>query len=119
MPVPPPEILELGTAVAATLLNVTLVIFAFVAVVFSHATPMITILSDPLPRAWDQLKDETAVVEAALLAALNEICANAGAGKTYRAKANTTVQMNLDQVVDLHGGTNGCKPFANIVRPPC
>jgi hypothetical protein len=83
MPVPPPEILELGTAVAATLLNVTLVIFAFVAVVFSHATPMTTILSDPLPRVWDQLKDEMAVVEAALLAALKEICAKTGAGNTW------------------------------------
>ena len=93
MPVPPPKILELGTAVAATLLKVTLVIFAFVAVVFSHATPMITILSDPLPRVWDQLREEMAVVEAVLLAALKEICAKAAGGKRHTTKASAIVSM--------------------------
>ena len=118
MPVPPPKILELGTAVAATLLNVTPVMFAFVEVVFSHATPMITILSDPLPRAWDQLKDEMDAVDAALLAALNEICARTGNGKMHTARASATVRTNLIQI-DLRGGFAGCKPLANIIRPPC
>src|SRR4051812_24193329 len=96
MPVPPPKILELGTAVAATLLNVTLVIFAFVAEVFSHATPMITILSDPFPRVWDQFRDEMAVVEAVLLAALKEICAKAADGKKHATKASAMVSMYPD-----------------------
>jgi hypothetical protein len=88
--------LEFGTAVAATLLNVTLVIFAFVAVVFSHATPTITILSDPLPKVWDQLRDEIAVVEAVLLAALKEICAKAADGKRHAANARAIVSMYPD-----------------------
>src|SRR5215475_8411780 len=98
MPVPPPKILELGTAVAATLLNVTPVMFAFVEVEFSHATPMITILFDPLPRVWDQLRDEMGAVDAALLAALKEICAKTGQGRTHTAKASASVRAKLIQV---------------------
>src|SRR5215475_185774 len=77
IPVPPPKILELGTAVAATPLKVTLVMLALVEELFSQATPMITIRSAPLPSVCDQERDEMEVVDAVWLAALNVIAARA------------------------------------------
>jgi hypothetical protein len=98
IPVPPPEINELGTGVAATPLNVTLETAAFVAVVFSAVTPMITIRSVPAPRVWDQERDEMLVVEALELAASKEIDAQALPGRpNNRTPHNATnAHVNTD-----------------------
>src|SRR5215831_17019834 len=90
IPVPPPKILELGTAVALTPLKVTLVMLALVDELFSHATPMITIRSVPLPSVWDQEGDEIEVVDAVRLAALNEMAAQADGVMLPSATANPT-----------------------------
>src|SRR6478736_2845533 len=116
IPVPPPEILELGTAVADAPLNVTLRTLALVAVVFSHATPIITILSVPPPSVWDQVNDEIAVVDAVRLAASKEIAPKAGSGRTHSAMANTMAETKMDRT-NLRGGIAIC-PFANTDRPP-
>src|SRR5215831_9946676 len=85
MPVPPPKILELGTAVAFTPLKVTLVTLALVDVLFSQATPMITNRSVPLPSVWDQEREDIEVVEAVRLAASKVIDAFAVAGRNVNA----------------------------------
>jgi hypothetical protein len=90
IPVPPPKILEFGTAVAATPLKVTLVILAFVDELFSQATPMITMRSVPLPSVWDHEREEMGAVDAARLAALNEIAAQAGDVALLSATASPT-----------------------------
>src|SRR5215831_7845543 len=88
IPVPPPKIFELGTAVALTPLKVTLVMLALVEVLFSQATPMITIRSVPLPSVCDQERDEMGAVDAVRLAALNEIAAQAAGVALPSANAN-------------------------------
>ncbi len=98
MPVPPPEINELGTAVAATPLKVTLEIAAFVEELFSAETPMITIRSAPAPKVWDQERDDMLVVEAFELAALKVIDAQALTGRPKDKTPNnaTSVYINTD-----------------------
>jgi hypothetical protein len=114
MPVPPPEIFELGTAVAATPLKVTLVILALVAVLFSHPTPTITILSVPLPSVWDQLSDETAVVDAVVLAELKAICPEAGAARTNNVTVNATTDTTPERI-NLRHEIAGLCDFANMI----
>src|SRR6266700_1981259 len=96
IPVPPPEINELGTAVAATPLNVTLETAALVAVVFSAVTPTITIRSVPAPRVWDQERDDMLVVEALELAASKEIDAPALAGRPNNRIPNNATSAKVD-----------------------
>src|SRR5437763_2417653 len=88
MPVPPPKILELETAVALTPLKVTLVMFAFVEELFSQATPMMTMRSVPLPSVCDHDRDDMPVVDAVRLAASNEMDANARVGKRQISSAS-------------------------------
>lgn len=97
IPAPPPEISELGTGVAATPLNVTLVTAALVDELFSADTPMITIRSEPAPRVWDQESEDMLVVEALELAASKEIDAQALAGRPNRIPHNaTSAHVNTD-----------------------
>src|SRR5438067_12272720 len=88
MPVPPPKILELETAVALTPLKVTLVMFAFVEELFSQATPMMIMRSVPLPSVCDQDRDDMLVVDAVRLAASNDMDANASVGNRQIASAS-------------------------------
>src|SRR5258708_15241103 len=113
MPVPPPKILELGTAVALTPLKVTLVIFAFVELLFSQATPMITIRSAPLPKACDQERDDTGAVDAVRLDALNEIEAVAVVDRPHRTTPNSATSMRVNRDVDTSR-----LPILDILSPP-
>jgi hypothetical protein len=67
-------------------------------VVFSHATPTITILSVPLPSVCDQLSDETAVVDAVVLAELKAICPEAGAPRTNNVMTNATTGTTPERI---------------------
>jgi len=108
MPVPPPEMSELGTGVAATPLNVTLETAAFVDELFSAVTPMITIRSEPAPNVWDQEIEDRLVVDALELAASKEMDAQALAGRpNNRTPHNaTSAHVNTDGS-DLRESTAG------------
>ena len=87
---PPPLISDPGTAVAATPLNVTLETTGSVLVELADATPIITILSLPVPRVCDQDSDVLPVlVVAALLAASKVTAADADESPKSRKASNS------------------------------